>query len=345
MAFAMVPATPPPAAGAGRIIRLSVIVDMALYENGLRRPGDVDLEQAYEACRGPECFAWIGLFEPTEEEFDSVRREFNLHELAVEDAIKAHQRPKLEVYDDTLFVVLKTARYVDEVDEVELGEIQIFVGDGFIVTVRHGETRLHDVRLQLERRPDLLRHGPGAALHAIIDRVVDDYGPITSALEQDIRQVEIDVFTVDRPTPAERIYKLRREVLELYGGIAPLVEPLDRLERGDHPFIPEELRPYYRDVQDHLIRAVREVDGYRDLLTSVLAANLTQISVRQNEDVRKISAWAAIIAVPTLMSGIYGMNFEHMPELTWGFGYPLALVVMGITCVGLYGLFKRAGWL
>jgi magnesium transporter len=318
---------------------------MALYENGVRRPGEVDLEQAYERCRSPECFAWIGLHQPTEEEFDSVRREFDLHELAVEDVIKAHQRPKLEVYDDTLFVVLKTAGYVDELDEVELGEIQIFVGEGFIVTVRHGETELHDVRLRLEQRPDLLRLGPGAALHAIIDRVVDDYGPIISALENDVRQVEADVFTQDRPTPAERIYRLKREVLELYGAIAPLVEPIDRLERGHYPFIPAELIPYFRDVKDHLIRSVREVEGFRELLTSVLTANLTQISVRQNEDVRKISAWAAIIAVPTLISGIYGMNFEHMPELGWTFGYPLALGGMATACALLFGLFKRAGWL
>ena len=337
MAFAILPATP--------FHNWPVIVDMALYENGVRRPGDVDLEQAYEGCRSPECFAWIGLLQPSEDEFDSVRREFNLHELAVEDAIHAHQRPKLEVYDDTLFVVLKTARYLDEIDEVELGEIQLFVGEGFIVTVRHGETKLHDVRLRLEQRPDLLRLGPAAALHAIIDRVVDDYGPIIGSLEHDVRQVEADVFTQDRPTPAERIYKLKREVLELYGGIAPLVEPLDRLERGDYPFIDDELRPYFRDVKDHLIRSVREVEGFRELLTSVLTANLTQISVRQNEDVRKISAWAAIIAVPTLISGIYGMNFEHMPELTWTFGYPLALAVMGSACLFLFRLFKRAGWL
>ena len=337
MAFAIVPATP--------FHNGSVIVDMALYENGQRLPGKVDLDRAYEACRNPECFAWIGLFEPTADEFDSVRREFDLHELAVEDAINAHQRPKLEVYDDTLFVVLKTARYVDEIDEVELGEIQLFVGDGFIVTVRHGETELHDVRLELERRPGLLRLGPAAALHAIIDKVVDDYGAIIAALEHDVREVEADVFTQDRPTPAERIYKLKREVLELYGAMAPLVDPLDRLERGDHQFIPEELRPYFRDVKDHLIRSVREVDGFRELLTSVLTANLTQISVRQNEDVRKISAWAAIIAVPTLISGIYGMNFEHMPELSWRVGYPLVLALMATACLVLFRTFKRAGWL
>jgi magnesium transporter len=322
-----------------------VIVDMALYENGLRRPGEVDLEQMYEACRRPEWFAWIGLFEPSEDEFDSVRREFNLHELAVEDAIKAHQRPKLEVYGDSLFIVLKSARYVDEAEEVQLGEIQVFVGEGFIITVRHGETALHDVRLQLEQRPDLLKLGPGAALYAIIDRVVDDYGPVIAALEQDIRQVEADVFSQERATPPERIYKLKREVLKLHGAVAPLVEPVDRLERGAFRFIPDELGPYFRDVKDHLIRFVREVDSFRELLTSVLAANLTQITVRQNEDVRKISAWAAIVAVPTLITGIYGMNFERMPELGWTVGYPLALALMAMVCFVLYRNFKRVGWL
>jgi magnesium transporter len=322
-----------------------VIVDMALYDHGLRRPGEVDLEQAYEGCRSPECFAWIELQSPTEDEFDSVRREFNMHELAVEDAIDAHQRPKLEVYGDSLFLVLKSARYREEDERVEIGEIQVFVGEGFIVSVGHGETALHDVRLSLETRPDLLRLGPGAALHAIIDRVVDDYAPVIEALEQDIRDVEGEVFSTVTATPAERIYGLKRKVLMLSGAITPLVEPVDRLERGTFGFIPDELDPYFRDVKDHLIRFVREVDGFRELVTSVLTANLTQISVRQNEDVRRISAWAAIIAVPTLITGIYGMNFEHMPELTWTFGYPLALALMALVCLTLYRSFKRAGWL
>ena len=324
-----------------------MIVDKALYENGLRRPGELDLEQMYEACRSPECFAWIGLYEPSEEEFDSVRREFNLHELAVEDAIKAHQRPKLEVYEDehSLFIVLKTARYVEGGPAVETGEIQVFIGDGFIVTVRHGETKLHDVRLQLEKRPELLRLGPGAALHAIIDRVVDDYAPVVGALDSDIRQLEAEVFSNRRTDSTQRIYSLKREVLELYDAVAPLNEPLDRLERFDFPVIPKELRPYFRDVRDHVIRYVREVDAFRELLTSILAANLTQASVRQNEDVRKISAWAAIVAVPTLITGIFGMNFERMPELGWTFGYPLALAVIALVSIALYRNFKRAGWL
>ena len=318
---------------------------MALYEKGVRRPGEVDLEQMYEACRRPECFAWIGLHEPTEEEFDSVRREFGLHELAVEDAIEAHQRPKLEVYRDSLFMVLKTARYVEGGPAVETGEIQVFIGEGFIITVRHGETKLHDVRLQLEQRPEFLRLGPGAALHAIIDRVVDDYGPVVEALDRDVRNLEAEVFSERRGDLTQRIYGLKREVLELYDAVAPLNEPLERLERLTFPLIPKKLWPYFRDVKDHVLRYVREVDGFRELLTSILAANLTQASVRQNEDVRKISAWAAIIAVPTLITGIYGMNFEHMPELGWTVGYPLALALMAAVCFGLYRNFKRSGWL
>jgi magnesium transporter len=249
------------------------------------------------------------------------------------------------VYGNSLFLVLKSARYREEDETVELGEIQVFVGDGFIITVRHGQTALHDVRLSLEERPELLRLGPGAALHAIIDRVVDDYAPVIAALEQDIRDVEGEVFSTATATPAEHIYGLKREVLRLSGAIAPLVEPIDRLERGDYAFVPDELRPYFRDVKDHLIRFVREVDGFRELVTSVLTANLTQISVRQNEDVRRISAWAAIIAVPTAIAGIYGMNFEHMPELGWSFGYPLVLVVIAAVCFLLYRNFKRVGWL
>ena len=317
---------------------------MAVYRGGERQPGELKLGDAFEACRQNDSFVWIGLHEPSEQEFDAVRREFNLHELAVEDAVKAHQRPKLEVYGDSCLVVLKTARYFDDRDEVELGEILILVSDAFIITVRHGETALHDVRLRLEDRPDLLRHGPPAALYAIVDKVVDDYGVVVDGLEQDIRQVEEQVFSEEQ-NPAERIYKLKREVLELYGAVAPLAAPIEVLERGNLGFVHEDLEPYFRDVKDHLIRFVREIEGFRELLTSILAANLTRISIRQNEDVRKISAWAAIVAVPTLITGVYGMNFEHMPELTWRLGYPLALALMATVCVLLYSTFRRAGWL
>jgi magnesium transporter len=289
---------------------------------------------------------WIGLVEPTEEEFDSVKREFDLHELAVEDAIKAHQRPKLEIYGDTIFVVLKTARYVDSEEVVEFGEILIFIGDDFIVTVRHGEaTELHGVRLAAEQRPELLRRGPGAVLHAIVDRVVDDYVPAIRGLEDDIEEVENEVFSPSRQNPAERIYKLKREVLEFYRAAAPLVEPVARLAKGHYELIHPEVRTYFRDVNDHLIRVHEQLESFRDLLTSVLEANLAQVTVRQNEDVRKISAVVAIIAVPTMIAGIYGMNFEHMPELGWTFGYPLVVGVMVTICYGVFRFFRRVGWL
>jgi magnesium transporter len=322
-----------------------VLVDCAVYEEGRRRPGELRLEEAYEACRRDGTFAWLGLFEPTEDEFDSVRREFDLHELAVEDAIKAHQRPKLEVYGDSLFIVLKTARWRPESETVEFGEILVFVGDGFLVSVRHGETELHGVRLRLEQRPDLLRLGEGAALHAIVDRVVDDYEPVVASLDVAITEVESEVFSHGRSNPAERIYALKRQVLELDGAVAPLVEPVHLLANGAYPLIPEELQTYFRDVEDHLRRLAARVRDHRDLLTSVLTANLTQFSVRQNEDVRRISAWAAIIAVPTAIAGIYGMNFDHMPELGWTLGYPLALALIAAVCVTLYWRFRKTGWL
>ena len=322
-----------------------MIVDCAVYEHGRRSVGTLPLEDAFEASRRDDAFVWIGLHEPTADELDSVRREFDLHELAVEDAIKAHQRPKLEVYGDSLFLVLKTARYLEAEETVEFGEIPIFVGEDFIITVRHGETALHDVRLRTEQRPDLLRCGPGAALYAIVDRIVDDYAPVTAGLDRDIREVEEEVFSHSRRNQAERIYKLKREVLELHDAVAPLVNPVDRLARGHHELVHEDVRAYFRDVHDHLLRVVADVESFRDLLTSVLTANLTQVSVRQNEDVRRISAWAAMIAVPTMIAGIYGMNFTHMPELDSRFGYPVVLGVIVVACVSLYMYFRRIGWL
>ena len=322
-----------------------MIVDQAIYEHGRRSAEPVALEDTYEQVRREGVFAWIGLLEPTEEEFESVRREFGLHELAVEDAIKAHQRPKLEFYGDLLFVVLKTARWIDSEERIEFGEILVFVGDGFIISVRHGETELHDVRLQMEQRPELLAQGPSAALYAIVDRVVDDYEPVIEELDSSIRETETDVFSPSNSNPAGRIYQLKRAVLDLHTAVAPLAPAVEKLATIEHPLIDEDIRPYFRDIHDHLLLANGRVEGFRELLTSVLAANLTQASVRQNEDVRKISAWAAIIAVPTLITGIYGMNFEHMPELTWRIGYPLALFIMALACLVLYRQFRRAGWL
>jgi magnesium transporter len=322
------------------------IVDLAVYHDG-KREDDVSLDKAFDACRAPGTLVWIGLHEPSEEEFDAVRREFGLHELAVEDAMKGHQRPKLEVYDDdTLFVVLKSARYF-EPDTLEFGEILIFVGDQFIVSVRHGEaTPLHDVRLTLEKRPELLKCGTSSVLHAIMDKVVDDYTPVLTNLDIDITELEAQAFGDESPYGlTERIYRLKRQVINLHRATAPLSEPLGRLSDGRFEQVDEELRPYFRDVYDHLLRATQTADQYRELLTSILEANLTQVSVRQNEEMRKISAWAAILAVPTLIAGVYGMNFSHMPELHWRVGYPGAVGLMILISISLFFYFRHIEWL
>jgi magnesium transporter len=323
-----------------------VIVDCAIYEHGVRRDGKVELAHAYDERHQEGTFVWIGLYEPTEEEFDSIRREFHLHPLAVEDAIHAHQRPKLEVYDEMVFLVLKTARYVDPAEVIELGEVLVFLGDDFLITVRHGEaSSLKPVREALDASPMRLKHGPSSALHAILDQIVDDYQPAIEGLETDIDEVEEQLFSGERVNPAERIYRLQREVLSFRKATAPLVEPMDRLARGHYVQIHPEVRDYFRDVNDHLIRVREQLDAMRDLLSSSLQANLAQVGVRQNDDVRKISAWVAIAAVPTAIAGIYGMNFEHMPELRWELGYPAVIAGMALICTFLYFRFKRSGWL
>jgi magnesium transporter len=323
-----------------------VIVDCAIYEDGIRRDGRVELEHAYDERREPGKFVWIGLYEPTEQEFDSLRREFDLHPLAVEDAIHAHQRPKLELYDDMVFLVLKTARYVDPTEVIQLGEVLVFLGEDYVITVRHGEaSSLTPVREALDADPSRLQKGPGAVLHAILDLIVDDYQPAIEGLENDIDEVEEELFSERRTNPAERIYRLQREVLGFRKATAPLVDPLDKLAAGYCKLIHPEIRDYFRDVNDHLIRARDQLDAMRDLLSGSLQANLAQVGVRQNEDMRRISAWVAIIAVPTAIAGIYGMNFEHMPELRWELGYPGAVLAMLVICALLYRYFKKVGWL
>lgn len=321
------------------------IVDMAVYKDG-QRADDVPLHDAVAAVQGGG-LVWIGLFEPTEEEFDAVRREFELHDLAVEDALKAHQRPKVELYGNTMFMVLKTAAY-REPDEIVFGEIHMFVGEGFVVTVRHGEHgELNELRHRLEERQELLRCGPGAVVHAIADKVVDDYAPVLDALDIDITELEAEAFGEESSGDiTRRIYRLKRQTIEFHRAAAPLQVELSRLAEGrfdvaHHP----NLKPYFRDVYDHLVRTVQQIDSFRELLTSILEANLTQVSVRQNIQMRQISAVAAIIAVPTMIAGIYGMNFEHMPELRWELGYPAALLFMAGLCFSLYRYFRRIDWL
>jgi len=320
-----------------------VIVDCAVYEGGRRREGELPMERAGEAAARDGAFVWLGLVEPPQEEFDAIASEFDLHELAVEDAVRAHQRPKVEAYDSTLLVVVKTARYVDPEEVIEIGELSVFADPNFVITVRHGDGELTEVRQRLESRPDLLRHGPGAVLYAILDHVVDRYVEAAHGFDNDVREVELEVFSGHNPT--ERIYRLEREVLEFQAATAPLGEALEELCSGSFAVIPADLHEYFRDVEDHLRRVSTRIENFRQLLDRALEANLTQVSVRQNEDMRKISAWVAIAAVPTMIAGIYGMNFKHMPELGWSFGYPLVVAVILAACGYLYWRFKRAGWL
>ena len=324
-----------------------MIVDCALYHDGSREAVDGDLHGALQVARGRgNSFIWIGLHEPAAAELEMVAKEFGLHPLAVEDALNAQQRPKVEEYDDSLFVVLKTVRYEQESQQIELGDVLLFLGDSFIVSVRHGQGRaLAGVRRRLEQDERLLDCGPSAVLYAVCDAIVDDYSAISSAVEQDIEEVEERIFSPDRTNEASSIYNLKREVVEFRRGVRPLVEPMTKLAAGLNPLVHAHLQPFFRDVADHATRVSEQVEGYDDLLTSVLGANLAQVSVQQNADMRRISAWVAIVAVPTMIAGVYGMNFDYMPELHWRLGYPFALLVMVAACTVLYRAFKRSGWL
>jgi magnesium transporter len=331
----------------------SALIDWAAYVDGKRVDTD-SLADAVELVRTPENggaeprggFVWVGLHEPDAAELEQLAEVFGLHPLAVEDAVHAHQRPKLERYDDVQFVVMKTIGYVERggTETVHTGEIMIFCGPDFIVTVRHGaHGELAPVRRRLEKTPERLALGPAAVLHAIIDRVVDDYISVGDAVQQDIDEVEENVFSADATNQAERIYRLKREVIQLKRAVGPLAGPVRNL--AARRFVPTEIREYFRDVDDHLARVREQVESCDELLTPILQAHLTQVTVTDNHDMRKISAWAAILAMPTAITGVYGMNFTHMPELHWKYGYVLALGVIVGSCFILYRGFRRNGWL
>ncbi|WP_329561841.1 magnesium/cobalt transporter CorA [Streptomyces uncialis] len=332
-----------------------MIVDSAIYQDGRRMAGPADLSDALARARAEgDAFLWIGLHEPTEEEFEHVRTEFGLHPLAVEDALNAHQRPKLEVYDDSLFVVLKPVVYEPEGDTVSSGEVMLFLGDSFMVTVRHGEgSPLGSVRQRLEAEPGLLKQGPTAVLYAISDAVVDHYLDVATELQTDLEELEAQVFSPEggrsRHT-AMRIYNFKRQILEFRRATVPLGAPLGRLAgtgpfAAAVPFVAESAQPFFRDVSDHLTRVNESVEGLDRLVSDILSAHLAQMSVRQNDDMRKISAWAAMAAVPTMIAGVYGMNFDHMPELHWTWSYPAVIALMVGLEIVLYRTFKRRGWL
>jgi len=332
----------------------SSVVNCVTYRDGGRVQGGSDLVDAVELVRKHgDGFVWLGLHEPTDQEFAGIAELFELHPLAVEDAIEAHQRPKLERYDDVLFAVFKTVCYVEHEEltatseVVNTGEIMVFVGEDFVITVRHGmHGSLGPLREELEADPQQLAKGPAAVLHAIADHVVDDYLHVTDLVQADLDQVESDVFSENgaRLDPG-RIYQLKRELLELKRAVVPLSRPLEELSTRPIHVIAPEIQAYFRDVSDHLLRAKEQIAAFDELLNSILQAHLAQVTVSQNEDMRKITAWAAVIAVPTMVCGVYGMNFDHMPELHWTFGYPLVMGVIAVACGVLYRGFRRNGWL
>ena len=339
---------------AGAAQNPSAVVDCGLYVDGHRREGTTPYADALRAAReaGGDAFVWIGLHEPSFEEFSGLAEAFGLHPLAVEDAVHAHQRPKLERYGDTTFFVLKTARYIEHeavtgnVEIIDTGEVMLFVGENFLVTVRHGSAApLSGVRAQLDHSEKMLRHGPWAVAYAIADRVVDEYLDAAQEFDTDIDEVETSVFSPRVSSDVQRLYQLKRELLELRRCVVPLARPLASLTGGAVEGVPAEVARYFRDVEDHLQRVTEQVLSFDDLLTTILEANLAQIGVQQNNDMRKISAWVAIAAIPTMIAGIYGMNFRYMPELQWHYGYFGVLAVMFVICTGLYGLFRRSGWL
>jgi magnesium transporter len=322
----------------------NTVVNCAAYYGG-RRVSNVDINTISEVLNQPDTFVWVGLHEPSAEMLAKLQKEFGLHDLAVEDTHRAHQRPKLEAYGDTLFIVLRTVHMNGL--EVELGETHFFVGKNFIITVRHGSSVPYtDVRARCESTPDLLKKGPGFALYAIMDSIVDQYFPIVDTLAERLETLEEKIFdeTFRRETTAD-IYHLKQQLMEVKRAVSPLIDVCNRLMRFDLKLIEDETRVYFRDVYDHAIRINEMVDNSRDLLSTALEANLSLISISQNEVSKKFAGWAAIIGIPTMVAGIYGMNFRFMPELEWRLGYPVIMVATFGFCVALYFRFRKSGWL
>ena len=340
------PAVTPPERSGGEFI-----IDCAVYLDGVRQ-APVASDDALRVATEQGGFVWLGLHEPTEAELGSIAAVYGLHPLAVEDAVEAHQRPKLDNYDDSLFMVLKTARYVEHdaltatSEVVNTGEVMVFLGRHYVITVRHGDHGgLKDLRNSLEGQADLLQLGPSAVLYAVSDLVVDHFVDVAEAVEDDVEELETSVFSSSRTDDTPRIYQLKRELMQLRRAVQPLEIPLSTLAERSNDLVPDAMRSYFRDVQDHALRVRDQVGGLDELLSNILQAALARISVAQNDDMRRISSYAGLIAAPTLIAGVYGMNFEHMPELTWQFGYPMALLLMAALCFLLYRGFKRNGWL
>lgn len=320
------------------------VVNCVAYCDG-RSVGNIQLDNISEVLKQPDRFIWIGLFEPTKEMLDRIQREFGLHELAIEDAHRAHQRPKLEAYGDSMFIVLRTVQMIDR--RIELGETHFFLGPNFIISIRHGSSLPYtSVRARCESTPQLLRKGPGFALYAVMDSIVDQYFPIIDYLEEEVETLEEKIFHEKyRRETTTKIYKLKRQLMSVKRSVSPLIDICNRLMRFDLKLIDEETRPYFRDIYDHAIRINEMVDNSRELLSAALEANLSMTSISQSEVSKRFAGWAAIIGIPTAIAGIYGMNFEYMPELHSKWGYPAVLVVIVGVCTFLYFRFKKSGWL
>ncbi|HMV38016.1 MAG TPA: magnesium/cobalt transporter CorA [Plasticicumulans sp.] len=322
------------------------IVICAAYADG-RRIGDIKLDDIPQMLRRDGAFVWLGLYEPDEALMQRVQQCFDLHDLAVEDAHKAHQRPKMEAYGDSLFIVLRTARWDDSAETAAYGETHVFLGHNYLVSVRHGASQTYrPARLASERQPQLLAHGPSFALYALMDFVVDNYFPVLSAYEDRLDELEADIFSggADRDS-TEEIYRLKRELVTLRRASLPLVDVCSDLMSLRVALVPDSIRPYFRDVLDHLKRINDTLDTMREMLATVLQVSLALASVRQNEVTKALAGWAAILAVPTVVFGLYGMNFDKMPELHWHYGYPAIVVATFLVCVWLYLRLKRTGWL
>jgi magnesium transporter len=321
------------------------VVNCAAYTGGVRT--DVSLDAIDALLRQRDRFVWLGLYEPDETLLRRVQRQFHLHDLAIEDAYNAHQRPKLEQYEHSLFIVLRTAQMTGSPGRLEFGETHVFVGANYVVTVRHGSVMSHvGLRARCESTPQLLVKGPAYVLYALMDFVVDHYLPIVQAIEEQVQEIEEEILDGELGGESTaHIYRLKRDLLALRRAVTPLVEICNRLMRFELPLIPDDTRPYYRDVYDHVMRLNETIDAQRELLTTALEAKLSLMSIAQNEHVKRLAAWAAMIAVPTMIAGIYGMNFAYMPELAWRYGYALSLVTMALACGCLYMGFKRSGWL
>lgn len=322
------------------------VVNCAAYCKG-RRVANIQLDEISGILVQDDHFVWVGLHEPTEEILEKVQAEFGLHDLAIEDAHRAHQRPKLEMYGDTIFVVLRTAQMNNSTSRIDFGETHFFLGDNFLVTVRHGSSLSYaDTRIRCEKTPHLLQKGPGFALYAVMDSVVDQYFPVIEELEEELESLEERIFgeTFSRETTAQ-IYHLKRELLELKRAVSPLIDICNKLMRFDLHVIPEDTRPYFRDIYDHAVRINEMMENARELLSTALEANFSLISISQNDVSKRFAGWAAIIGVPTMIAGIYGMNFQSMPELQWQYGYPVILFITVGSCFFLYAYFKKSGWL